>query len=432
MGFFFMKNKFSLTGHGACQEVGRSAIVLDFGEKFLLDFGIKLNIDSLEYPLEITEQIKAVIISHAHLDHSGLLPYFYKKNECLSFMTQPTLELADILWKDSIKIAEFEGMAPKYTKTEVERTHQYNFMVPYNKKLNLNNELSMQFYDAGHILGSALTKLTYGDKSFLYTGDYKVIETQLHVGADLNVGPVDYVLTESTYGDREQHDRKLEEKAFCESVQSTVERGGWAIVPVLAIGRSQEIIDILAKYNIEAPIYFDGMGKAVSEVYERHPDLVKDPKGLKKALNDVEWVQGKQGRAKALKQPSIIVSTSGMMKGGPVQHYLKKVIKDPRSKIHLTSFQAEGTPGRMLLDSGKIPNPETKAIETVSCRYEKFEFSAHPSQSEMIAALKKWSPKEIFMVHGDKKVMEIFAKKIKDETGIKASALPLGKKVEFG
>jgi len=159
--------------------------------------------------------------------------------------------------------------------------------------------------------------------------------------------------------------------------------------------------------------------------------LMKDPKGLKKALNEVNWVEGRQGRAKALKQPSIIVSTSGMMKGGPVQHYLKKVIQDPRSKIHLTSYQAEGTPGRMLLDTGKIPNPETNVIEKVSCRYEKFEFSAHPGQSEMIGAIKKWAPKEVFMVHGDKKVMEIFAKKIKEETGIKATALPLGKKVEF-
>ncbi|MEI7961492.1 MAG: MBL fold metallo-hydrolase [archaeon] len=427
-----VKNNFSITGHGACQEVGRSAIVLDFGEKFLLDYGIKLSIDQIEYPSEITENVKAAIISHAHLDHCGLLPYFYKNHECLSFMTHATLELAEILWKDSIKIAEFEGMAPKYTKQEVERARKYNFMVPFDKKLNLTNDMSLEFFDAGHILGSALTRLTYKEKSFLYTGDYKVIETQLHEGANLDVGEVDYVLTESTYGDREQHDRKLEEKAFCESVQSTVERGGWAIVPVLAIGRSQEIIDILSKYNIEAPIYFDGMGKAVSEVYFRHPDLVKDPKGLKKALNDVNWVEGKSGRARALKEPSIIVSTSGMMKGGPVQHYLKKVIKDPRSKIHLTSYQAEGTPGRMLLDEGKIPNPETKLIEKVSCRYEKFEFSAHPSQSEMISALKKWSPKEVFMVHGDKKVMEIFSKKIKEETGIKATALPLGKKLEFG
>jgi len=426
-----MDKKYSVVGHGACQEVGRSAFVLDFGEKFLLDYGVKLNVDEIEYPLEINEHIKAAIISHAHLDHSGLLPYFYKNSECLSFMTQATLELADILWKDSIKIAEFEGLAPKYSKEEIERTHRYNFIAPFKKKLTLGNDLSLEFFDAGHILGSALTKIEHKEKSFLYTGDFKVKETQLHTGCDFDTGKIDYVMIESTYGDREQADRKLEEKAFCESVQSTVERGGWAIVPVLAIGRSQEIIDILSKYNIQAPIYFDGMAKKVSEVYFRHPDLVKDSKGLKKALNSVNWVQGKQGRSKALKQPGIIVSTSGMMKGGPVMHYVKKIINDPRSKIHLTSYQADGTPGRQLLDEGKIIDEEKRVMVKAGCRYEKFDFSAHPSQSEMITALKKWSPKEVFLVHGDGDVMDSFSKKIKDETGIKSTKLSVGKKVSF-
>ncbi|MFA5125419.1 MAG: MBL fold metallo-hydrolase [archaeon] len=426
-----VETSFSLTGHGACGEVGRSAFVLDFGEKFLLDYGIKLNIDDIEYPLEIKEHVKAAIISHAHLDHSGLLPYFYKNSDCLSFMTQSTLELADILWKDSIKIAEFEGLAPKYSKQEIERTHRYNFIAPYNKQLSIGHNTSLEFFDAGHILGSALVKLTHGDKNFLYTGDFKVSETQLHLGANLDVGKIDYVMIESTYGDREQADRKLEEKAFCESVQSTVERGGWAIVPVLAIGRSQEIIDILSKYNLDAPIYLDGMGKKVSEVYLNHPDLIKDSKGFRKALNEANWIEGKQDRAKAMKQPGIIVTTSGMMKGGPVINYVAKIVNDPMSKIHLTSFQAEGTPGRMLIQEGKLPKEKTGEIVKVGCRYEKFDFSAHPSQSEMIHALKKWSPKEIFLVHGDKEAMSIFSNKIYEELGIRASALQTGKKIEF-
>jgi putative mRNA 3-end processing factor len=426
-----MDKKYSITGHGACKEVGRSAFVLDFGEKFLLDYGIKLNMDEIEYPLDVNEHVKAAIISHAHLDHSGFLPYFYKNSECLSFMTQATLELADILWKDSIKIAEFEGMAPKYSKQEIERTHRYNFIVPYEKKLSLASDVSLEFFDAGHILGSALTKITHKNKSFLYTGDFKVNETQLHNGANLNIGEIDYLMTESTYGDREQADRKLEEKAFCESVQSTVERGGWAIVPVLAIGRAQEIVDILSKYNLDAPIYLDGMGKQVSEVYLQHSDLIKDSKGLKRALNSVNWVQGKNGRAQALKRPSIIVTTSGMMKGGPVVGYVQKIVKDPLSKIHLTSFQAEGTPGRTLMETGKLSQEKTGELVKVGCRYEKFDFSAHPSQSEMIHAIKKWSPQEIFLVHGDEVAMKAFSKRILDETGIKSTALSLGKKVDF-
>ena len=184
----------SITGLGGCREVGRSAFLLDFGEKFLLDFGVKLNPLGIEYPLDIRENIKAAIISHAHLDHSGFLPYFYKHSDCLSFMTEPTLELADILWADSIKIAEFEGMAPKYTKAEIERTHKFNFVVPYKKKVNVSSETSLEFFDAGHILGSALTKLNYKEESFLYTGDFKLDEMQLHNGCDMSVGKVDYVM----------------------------------------------------------------------------------------------------------------------------------------------------------------------------------------------------------------------------------------------
>ncbi len=421
----------SLTGLGACQEVGRSAFVLDFGEKFLLDYGVKLAPEGVEYPLDVKENIKAVIISHAHLDHSGYLPYFYNKSEALSFMTQPTLEIADILWQDSVKIAEFEGMAPKYNKKEIERTHKYNFVVPYKKQLHLTNDVSLEFFDAGHILGSALTKITHKEKSFLYTGDYKVNETQLHIGADLNVGKVDSVLIESTYGDREHPNRKEEEKKLCESVQETVDRGGWAVVPAFAVGRSQELVDILTGYNIDVPIYFDGMGKKVANIYLKHSELIKDPKRLKKGLAQVKWILGAGDRKKALRQPSVIVTTSGMMKGGPVVGYAQKLMMDPKSKIHLTGYQGAETPGRMLQDQGKLPYGPNESIVKVACKYEKYDLSAHPSQEEMILSLKKWSPKNIFLVHGDKNVMEIFKRKIKEETGINAQPLKIGEKVEF-
>ena len=421
----------SLIGLGGCREVGRSAFLLDFGEKFLLDFGVKLNPLGIEYPLDVRENIKAAIISHAHLDHSGFLPYFYKHSECLSFMTQPTLELADILWADSIKIAEFEGMAPKYTKAEIARTHNYNFTVPYKKKINVSDTVSLEFFDAGHILGSALTKLDTGKESFLYTGDFKLDEMQLHNGADMSMGKVDYVMIESTYGDREHPNRKEAEKRLCESVQDTVDKGGWAIIPAFAVGRSQEVVDILTKYNITADIYLDGMGKKVADLYLKHSGLIKDSKGLRRGLKQVKWVRGPGDRKRALKKPSVIVTTSGMMKGGPVIGYVQKILNDPRSKIHLSGYQAEATPGRMLQEEGKLPYGKDEAVVKVNCQYEKYDLSAHPGQSEMIRALKKWSPKKIFIVHGDDAVMPLFQKRITQELGIESEILSLGSKVEF-
>ncbi|MFA5763309.1 MAG: MBL fold metallo-hydrolase [archaeon] len=422
---------YSLTGLGACEEVGRSAFVLDFGQKFLLDFGLKLSPTGIEYPLEIKENIRAAIISHAHLDHSGYLPYFYTKSETLSFMTKSTLEIADILWQDSIKIAEFEGLAPQYSKTDIERTHKHNFIMPYKKEMHLDNQTSLEFFDAGHILGSALTKINYGEKSFLYTGDFKVEETQLHIGADMNVGKIDYVLIESTYGDREHPNRKDVEKRLCESVQSTVDNGGWAIIPAFAVGRSQELVDILTGYGIQADIWLDGMGKKVANLYLDNSDLIKNPKKLKQGMTQVKWVKGQGDRKKILKSPCVIITTSGMMKGGPVVGYAQQLMNDPRTKIHLSGYQAIQTPGRMLQDEGKLPYGKEEAPIKVNCKYEKYDLSAHPGQEEMIGALKKWSPKKIFIVHGDKDVMPVFKKTIEERLGIETIIPKLGKKIDF-
>ncbi len=422
---------YSLSGLGGCEEVGRSAFVLDFGEKFLLEYGLKLNPKGVEYPLDISKNLKAVIISHAHLDHSGCLPYFYQKSEAISFMTHATLEIADILWLDSIKIAEFEGLAPKYSKKEVERTHRYNFITNYNKKIHLTDDNTLEFFDAGHILGSSMVKLTHNEKSFLYTGDFKVEETQLHEGANLDVGKTDYVMIESTYGDREHPKRKEVEKALCESVQNTVDSGGWAIIPAFAVGRSQELVDILTGYGVQADIWLDGMGKKVADLYIKHSDLIKNPKKLKAGLNQVNWVKGHGDRKKVLKKPCVVVTTSGMMKGGPVVGYAQKLMNHPQTKIHLTGYQAKETPGRMLQEEGMLPyGPDEKPVK-VNCKYEKYDLSAHPGQSEMIDALKKWSPKKVFLVHGDKEVMPIFEKRIESELGIDTQILGFDKKIKF-
>jgi len=421
---------YSIRGLGGCEEVGRSGFLLDFGEKFLLDYGVKLDPTGIQYPLDVKENIKAAIISHAHLDHSGYLPYFYKKSEALSFMTQPTLEIADILWQDSLKIAGFEGVVPKYSKDDIERTHKYNFILPYEKELHITNEVSLKFSDAAHILGSGITRLKHNDKSFVYTGDFKLEETQLHAGTKIKE-KVDYVLIESTYGDREHPNRKEVEKKLCESVQDVIDRGGHAIVPAFAVGRSQELVDILTGYNIDADIYLDGMGKKVANLYIQHSNLIKNPKKLKKGLKSVNWIRGFGDRKKAMKKPSVIVTTSGMMKGGPVMWYAQQIMKDPRSKIHLSGYQALKTPGRMLQYEGKLPYGKNNEIVKVNCQYEKYDLSAHPGQEEMLTSLKKWSPKKVVLVHGDKEVVPIFKKKIEERLGIETSILGMDKTIEL-
>jgi len=420
----------SFTGLGGCNEVGRSSFLIDFGEKVLLERGIKLSPQGNQYPLPVETNLKAVVISHAHLDHSGTLPHLFMESNFINYMTEPTLEISKILWFDSLHIADMESEDIPFSKEAIEAAQKFTVPVSYGRKLDIAKHCSMRFFDAGHILGSAMVELLIGDKRLLYTGDFKVEETRLFKGADLNVGEVDYLVIESTYGNRNHPDRKECEKLFVEEVQSTIDRGGWALVPAFAVGRSQEVIDVLAEYKVNAPVYLDGMGQKAANVMMRFPHHLKNPRFLKKALGKAIWVKNNSMRKKALQQPSVIVTTAGMLQGGPVLNYLGRIHADENSSVLLTGYQVDGTKGRTLMETNKIEIDGR--VYDVKAKVEKFDFSAHASQQEMLYAIKKWQPKKILLVHGDKDIMQVFANKIREETGIEAVAPAAGKKLDLG
>ena len=422
--------KISFTALGGANEVGRSSFLVDFGEKIVLDRGVKLTPSGSEYPLPVETNLDAVIISHAHLDHSGALPDLFVNSNILSYMTAPSLELSKILWFDTLKIAGLEAQEISFSKNEVEDATKFTFPVDYNRVLQITKGCSMQFFDAGHILGSAMPKLSMGDKNLLYTGDFKVEETRMFKGADMDVGKVDYLVIESTYGDRNHPPRKECEKMFAEEVQETLNNGGWVLVPAFAVGRSQEIVDVLHEHKVNAPVFLDGMGQKVARVTMRFPQFLKNPRSMKKALEATNWVRNNADRKRALQEPSVIVTTAGMLQGGPALNYLKKLYKGEKNNVFLTGFQVEETPGRILMETKKI-NIDGKNYE-VKGKVEKFDFSAHASQQEMIKAIGKWQPEKVLLVHGDKEVINIFAQKIRAETGSEAIIPSIGKKVVLG
>tara|TARA_Y100000310_G_scaffold59310_1_gene54660 strand:- start:2535 stop:3800 length:1266 start_codon:yes stop_codon:yes gene_type:complete len=418
-----------LTFKGASQEVGRSAFLVDDGDKILLDYGVKLTPNGMEYPLPVKTNLNAAIISHAHLDHSGNVPHLFQETNCLAYMTPPTLDIARILWFDTLKIAGLEGMDANFSRDEIAKTEKYTFPVGYNKPMDITDNTSMTFYDAGHIAGSALTELNLRNKTLVYSGDYRYAETRLHNPAAFEkIKECDYFITESTYGDRDHTDRKATEKKFAETVQDTIDRGGHALVPAFAVGRSQELIDVLSEYRIEAPIYFDGMGQRVARVYLNNPSYLKNPKFLKKALDKVNWVKNFKMRKAALKQPSIILCTSGMMQGGSVYAYLPEIYNDPNSRIMLTGFQVDETPGRTLLNTGKI-NIDGLNVK-VKAEVQHYDFSAHAGKEELFAAIKQLNPEKVICVHGDKEVTKKFAASIKAE-GFTPVIPELGKEIEL-
>ncbi|MEW6294970.1 MAG: MBL fold metallo-hydrolase [Candidatus Diapherotrites archaeon] len=403
---------------GAGREVGRSSFLLDFGEKILLDRGVKFHQKEIHYPMPVHTNIKAAIISHAHMDHSGDLPEFFIKSSAITFMTQATFDLSEILWRDTIKISKIEGAQLRYSSDEIKKTERFTFPIPYRKKINVSDHCSMEFFDAGHILGSAITKLWIKNKSLVYTGDFKIDETRLFKGADTRIGKTNYLIIESTYGNREHPRRRKTEKQFIESVQDTLDNGGFALVPAFAVGRSQEIIDILYEYKIEAPIYYDGMGQKAAMVSLKHKELLKDPKFLAKALNSAKWVKG-GNRNKIIKKPCIIVTSAGMLEGGPIIWYLKHLYNDPKTKIFLTGYQVEHTNGRRLLDRKEIVLDGEKV--KVACQVEKYDFSAHASQGELLELVRKLEPEVVVCVHGDPEVMDVFQEEL-SALGFKSTA----------
>jgi len=418
-----------ITFKGASQEVGRSAFLVDDGDKILLDYGVKLTPNGTEYPLPVETNLNATIISHAHLDHSGNLPHLFQKQHCLTYMTPPTLDIAKILWFDTLKIAGLEGMDAKFTKEEIAKTEKFTFPVGYNKPMDITDNTSMVFYDAGHIAGSALTELRLRNKTLVYSGDYRYQETRLHEPAKFEqIKECDYFITESTYGDKDHPDRKQTEKDFVNKVQDTIDNGGHALIPSFAVGRSQEIIDVLSEYRVEAPIYFDGMGQKVARVYMENPSYLKNPKFLKKALDKINWIKNYKMRKHALKEPAVILCTSGMLQGGSVYAYLPHLYNDKNSSILLTGYQVEGTPGRGLLETGKI-NLEGLKVN-VKADVKHYDFSAHAGKEELFRAINKLNPEKVICVHGDKEVTKKFAKSIKEE-GFTPVVPELGQELEL-
>ncbi|HLC36967.1 MAG TPA: MBL fold metallo-hydrolase [archaeon] len=414
---------------GAAQEVGRSSFLVDYGDKVLLDHGVKLHVEETSYPLEFNVNLDAVILSHAHLDHSGNIPHLYYNSNAINYMTSPTQEISHIMWKDTIKIANYDNVTPIYDKEQIDDALNNSFTVDYKKKIQISDSTSFEFFDAGHICGAALTKLQMKNKTLLYSGDFKMHESRVHKGADFkSVGKVDYLMIEATYGDRNQEDRIEVEKRFIESAQETVDNGGIALIPAFAVGRTQEIIQTLVDYKFSGNIYMDGMGKRVTQVFLRNPRYLRDQKALKKAMNKVKWIKDDRDRKKALKEGGAIVSTAGMLQGGPVYYYLPLIINDKKNKIILTGYQVEDTPGRTLMETGKLILEEE--VFDVNCPYERFDFSAHADHDELFKAIELVNPEKVVLVHGDPKVMAKFAAEIK-EKGFTPVIPQLGHTVEL-
>ena len=377
---------------GGSDEVGNLAMLLDIEDmKFLFDYGMSPG-KPPTFPLP-APPVDLTFLTHSHLDHCGMIPWLCSESDHRIIATEPTTVVSNLLQKDTVKIAQMDGYSIPYTNADVkEAEHSYVIVEP-GKKKELGDNYSVHFHSAGHIPGSLMFELV-GDKQLLFTGDLNVVDTRLVKGTK----PVncDILFMEGTYAGREHDNRKQLEQKFLEKIDEVINRGGKVIIPAFAVARSQEILLVLNKTRHD--IWFDGMGKKISKLYLKYPKYVRSVEDLRKSMKKINVVQSEQSRKSAMKG-DVIVTSSGMMDGGPVLSYMNKLKNDKKSAVLLTGYQVEGTNSRLLIEKGELNF--YGVIEKVHCEVQYYDFSAHAGHSELVEFARQCSPEKIILFHSE-------------------------------
>lgn len=451
----FPADRVRIVSLGAFQEVGRSAVLVQTPEaNILLDAGLKPTGNGDELPLfdlpEFDlESLDAVVITHAHLDHVGALPVLFKYGyKGPVYMTEPTLHLSKLLFEDYIKVAQREGKNELYSMRDVNSLLLNTYTLSYGEVTDIAPEIRLTFYRAGHILGSAMVHLHIGEGliNIVYTGDMKYARTMLLDPAYNKFPRAEVLIIESTYGSKSdvlpsEDDAKLE---LAKIVLETIERKGVVLIPVLAVGRAQEVLlallDLMKKGAVpRVPIFIEGMIDEVSAVHMTFPEylsatiremIYRDENPF--TSENIHVIRGEAREDITEKKPSIILATSGMLTGGPVLDYLRILADDENSSLVFVSYQVEGTLGRKILQglrklsftdpSGKVINKDLKMRV-----YRVEGFSGHSDRRQLEAFIRRMepSPRTVILNHGEAGKIEEFRRYLSSEWFKKKTGLNL-------
>ncbi|MEM2915065.1 MAG: beta-CASP ribonuclease aCPSF1 [Candidatus Bathyarchaeia archaeon] len=446
-----------ITMLGAALEVGRSAILIQTREsQILIDCGINPGsakpfeaFPRFDAPQFDLDSLDAVVVSHAHLDHCGFLPFLYKYGyDGPVYCSVPNLSLMTLLQLDYLDVLTKQGSVLPYDQKDVRDAVLHTIPLRYGVVTDVAPDVRLTLHNAGHILGSSIVHLHIGEgyHNIVYTGDFKFGKTMLLEAAAAEFPRAETVITEATYsgpGDV-MPSREEAEKRLVSNINETLEKGGKALIPVPAVGRAQEIMLILDEYMRkgelkEAPVFIEGMISEATAIHTAHPEYLSREvrnKILNEGVNPFESeyfteVEHPSARQDIIEgEPSIIIATAGMLEGGPIIDYFQQLAHDERNSITFVSYQIEGTLGRRVqkgIPEVSIMNSEGK-IKVIKVNLKVYTvegFSGHSDRRQIIGYLRKISPKleNIIICHGEKTKCTSFADFLQKRYKVNARAL---------
>ncbi len=468
-----------VTGVNYLLETGRSKILIDCG--LFQGGGAARKMNQRGFPYR-PEEIEAVLITHAHIDHIGRLPYLVKEGfRGKIFATKPTKDFARIMLFDAEEIqqemAETMGKKSVYDRSDVEKTLSLFQGVDYEQKIKLNEEISFCFREAGHILGSAVIEVwarktvgqnrpaievnrkesltetsrdingSSGWRKIVFSGDLGNPPTPL-LRTPCFIEQADYAVIESAYGDRIHEDKQQRKDLLEDAIEETVSRGGTLLIPTFALERTQEILyelnELVENHRIPPiPIFLDSpLAIKLTRVYQKYSQYFnKEALGLIKSGDDLFKFPGFKmtlsvSESKAINQvkpPKVIMAGSGMSTGGRILHHERVYLSDPKNTLLIICYQVPGTIGRKILDGAKTVKIFGRPVPTGIKTRAIGGYSAHADQKMLLAWLRpmKKNLKKVFVVQGEEKAALALSQKVKDCLGLPAEAPKAGQPVEL-
>jgi len=420
---------------GGSREVGRSCYLLQTPEsKIMIDCGVNVsNINNPPYiyipEAQPLDSIDAVVVTHAHLDHCGLIPILYKYGyKGPIYLTSPTRDLMVLLQLDFIEVASREGSTTPFESSFIREALKHTITLDYGVVTDISPDVRLTFYNAGHILGSAIAHFHIGEGLYniAFTGDFKFERTRLFDKAESSFPRLESVVMEATYGGSNdmQPSRKEAENRLIAIINETTKKGGKVLIPTFAVGRSQEVMIALEeairnKKIDKIPVYLDGMIYEATAIHTAYPEFLNSNlrdmifhHGLNPFISeDFNNVDSPTKRQEVIEDegPAIIIATSGMLNGGPVMEYLKKLAPDEKNTMIFVGYQAEGTLGRRIQKGWKeVPFPSNgkREMVVVNMNIETVDgFSGHSDRKQLMNFIRSLGskPEKVITIHGDEK-----------------------------